>query len=130
MQLQKDGNRPATKLIWEKTRWATLPTDDEPKAVLLNWITATKGYTVAPLEPRGATDNEIRQRIDEYLATHPRASTTTIEDDVKGTGKRIREQLERGHAEGRYAAEPGPRRATLYSLASDSVALFKSEPTE
>jgi len=117
VQLQADANRPRTKLVWEKTRWATLPTDERPKACLLEWLTETKGYNVLPLEASGASDDELRTRIDEFLAEHPWSSTTTVETSVKGTATRIRALLDGG----RYDSVKGPRGATLWHFAFDPV---------
>ena len=55
-----DGNRPRTKLVWEKTRWATLPADEHPKTCMLEWVVETEGYNVVELDTVGASDDELR----------------------------------------------------------------------
>jgi hypothetical protein len=115
VQLQLDGNRPRTKLVWEKTRWASLPADGHPKAVMLDWVPATQGYTVVELDTVGATDDELRARIDAFLAEHPWSSTTAIETHVKGTNARKRELLNSGH----YDEVRGPRGAKLWNIWRD-----------
>lgn len=89
VQLQADGNRPRTKLVWEKTRWASLPTEAQPKACMLEWVTETKGYTVVELDSTGASDAELEQRILYYLTEHPLSSTRDVQAGVTGTNNRI-----------------------------------------
>jgi len=74
LQLQADGNQQRTKLVWEKTRWATLPTETQRKSCLLESIVETKGYRVIELT-LGATDSELEARIDFYLSDHPLPTT-------------------------------------------------------
>jgi AAA domain len=121
VQLQADGNRPRTKLVWEKTRWATLPTDEHPKALMLEWVVETKGYTAVELDTVGATDSELEARIDTYLTEHPLASTTAVETDVKGTASRIRTLLDSG----RYDSVKGPRGARLWFLPSTPSSTYR-----
>jgi hypothetical protein len=90
--LQRDGNRPRTKLDCAKTRWATLePTE---KAVILEWLVDTQGYTVIELETAAASDDELDERIAEYLMNHPASSTTSVCGGVTGTNSRIRARLD------------------------------------
>ena len=138
VQLQADGNQPRTKLIWEKTRWATLPTEEQPKSLMLAWTPDTQGYTIVDLEPTGASESELEARIDAYLTLHPWSSTTNVEENVKGAAARIRNRLDSG----RYDSKPGPRNATLWHLldtdqdpqlaldGSDPVETTTTEPTE
>jgi hypothetical protein len=116
-QLQADGNRPRTKLVWEKTRWATLPAEGRPKSCLLEWVVESEGYSVVELDTVGVSDGELRTRVDDYLAAHPWSSTTTIETEVTGNAKRIRAVLE----DGDYDSAKGPRGAILWNHAPDPV---------
>jgi hypothetical protein len=117
VQLQADGNRPRTKLIWEKTRWATLPSDEQPKACILEWITDTKGYTVVETDSVGASDSELEQRIADFLTEHPWSSTRAVWDGVSGTNERIRKLLDGD----RFDCVGGPRNSILWGLANDCV---------
>jgi hypothetical protein len=114
VQLEQDSNRPRTKLTWAKTRWATLPSETTAKAVMLEWIVETQGYSVTELDTVGASDAELEERVAAYLADHPLASTTTVETDVKGTTSRIRKALERP----RFDSVGGKRGARLWFLAT------------
>ena len=114
VQLQPDGNHPRTKLEWSKTRWATLPSETIAKAVMLEWIVETQGYSVTELDTVGASDVELEERIADYLAEHPFSSTTTVETEVKGTASRIRRLLEGP----RFDSVAGKRGARLWCLAS------------
>lgn len=89
VQLQRDGNRPRTKLVWEKTRWATLPADGRPKACMLEWIVDTQGYEVVELDTVGASTSELEERLDAYLMEHPLSSTRAVLDGVQGTDARL-----------------------------------------
>jgi hypothetical protein len=123
VQLQRDGNQPRTKLIWEKTRWATLPSDTTPKACLLDWIIETQGYTVTELDTVGASDAELEQRIADYLADHPLSNTRTVWANVKGTNDRISKLLKGD----RFDCLDGPNNAKLWLLtASDSATSAES----
>ena len=113
--LEPDGNRPRTKLTWEKTRWATLPADGRPKACLLEWVPESEGYRIVELVGSGATDDELQARVDGYLSEHPWSSTTNVENNVRGGNDRIRELL---HC-GRYDSVTGPRNATLWNFTRD-----------
>jgi hypothetical protein len=126
VQLQQDGGQPRTKLVWEKTRWATLPTDEQPRSCILEWVVETKGYVVVELDACGASESELRARIDVFLAEHPWSSTTTVEREVKGTANRIRKLL----GDGRYDRVEGPRGAKLWALAPDRVEAATTEATE
>jgi hypothetical protein len=117
VQLQIDGKQPRTKLVWEKTRWATLPTDEHPKAVLLEWIVETQGYTMLDLDTVGASDSELETRIADYLSAHPWSSTRTVWDNVTGTNTRIRKLLEGD----RFDCVDGPRGSILWGIANDRV---------
>jgi AAA domain-containing protein len=114
VQLQQDGNRPCTKLVWEKTRWATLPTETSAKSCLLEWITETKGYKVIPLEPTAVTEDTLDARLAEYLAEHPMSSTTTVVAEVKGEDRCLRMLLKSD----KYDAIPAPKGGQLWFLAA------------
>jgi hypothetical protein len=117
VQLQADGNQPRTKIYWEKTRWAVLPTDERPKTQLLDWIIETKSYRASDVELGGVvSDSVLRQRLDEYLADHPGTSKTTITSNVQGNAERLRTLLDDGVEEGRYDVEKGSRGAHLFYL--------------
>jgi hypothetical protein len=113
VQLQIDGGQPRTKLVWEKTRWATLPTVEHPKSVLLEWVVETQGYTVVEIDTVGASDTELEQRIRSYLGEHPMASTNDVTGNVKGTNKRISELLKSGP----FDCFDGPRGAKMWFVA-------------
>jgi hypothetical protein len=115
VQLQADGNQPRTKLTWEKTRWAVLPTEEQPKSCLLEWIVETKGYRAVEL-PAGATDSELEARIDAYLAEHPLSSTTGVLDNVQGTRDKLRKLLQTSP---KYDSVKGARGASQWFLRSD-----------
>jgi hypothetical protein len=114
VQLQQDGNRPCTKLTWDKTRWAPLPTDDNPKACLLEWVMETKGYNVIPLEATAVTEDTLDARLVEWLERHPMSSTTTVCVNVKGENQRLRALLQSD----KYDCVAGPKNAKLWFLAS------------
>jgi hypothetical protein len=112
IELLRDGDRPRTKLDWAKTRWARVPAEDFPKKWLLEWVPETQGYTVVDVDSIGASDDELRSRIDEYLRAHPWSSTTTVEKGVSGSNDKLRAILKSG----RYDSVAGPRGATLWNL--------------
>jgi hypothetical protein len=85
--LQRDGSRQRTRLDWNKTRWAT-PAPEE-KLVMLEWALETQGYNVVPLDAGGASDDELEQRIRDYLDDNPLAPTNAAHANVKGTNERI-----------------------------------------
>jgi hypothetical protein len=115
VQLLADGNRPRTKLVWEKTRWATVPAEGRPKSCLLEWVVENQSYRLVEPETSGASDDELSARLHEYLGEHPRSSTTRVEKEVKGGNDRIRALLHSGP----YRSVPGPRGAKLWELATD-----------
>jgi hypothetical protein len=80
--------------------------------VLLPDVIYSKTEALLEMDTVGATDDALRARLDEYLTNHPRATTRDVEQDVKGTGTRLRALLKGGG----YRNEPGPRGATLWSL--------------
>ena len=110
-QLQLDGNQPRTKLSWEKTRWAVLPTESMAKACILEWVVETKGYTVLELTAVGASDSDLEDRIADYLCAHPWASTRSVWGGVQGTNDRIRRLLDGD----RFDCVKGPRGSVLES---------------
>lgn len=125
-QVQADGNQPRTKLVWEKTRWATLPTDTQPKALMLEWVADTKGYTIVELDTAGATDDELEQRIRNYLDEHPLATTNDVTGNVKGTNKRISELLKNGQ----FDCVDGPRGAKQWFNPNDRGDAADAVPTQ
>ena len=114
VSLQRDGNQQRTRLDWAKTRWATL--DPADKAVMLEWVTDTQGYTVTELDTIGASDNELDERIAAYLADHPAASTRDVHANVKGTNDRITARLK-----AKFDSVSGPRNATLWLVSPDAL---------
>jgi hypothetical protein len=117
VQLQADGNRPRTKLVWEKTRWATLPTDERPKALMLEWIIDAKGYRVVELDTAGASDIELEARLEAFLADNPLAATRHVHDAVQGRNDRLSELLK---TSSKFDCVDGPRGAKLWFLATTS----------
>ena len=126
VQLQADGKQPRTKLHWEKTRWASLPTETQPKSCLLEWVTETKGYSVLELETTGASDDELAARVRDYLDEHPLATTRNVTDNVKGTNSRISELLKTGD----FDCVDGPRGAKQWFNTSDRVETADAVPTQ
>jgi AAA domain len=126
VQLQPDGNQPRTKLLWEKTRWATLPADVQPKACILEWVVETAGYTVIELEIVGASDSELEQRLDDFLEAHPLSSTTAVCKGVQGTNRRLQILLAESD---KYDSVKGPRGAKLWFLPSTLSQPPTEEPT-
>jgi hypothetical protein len=118
ISLVRDGDMPATKLKWEKTRWANRVPEGWRQKWLLEWIVEHKGYRVADVDLRGASDEELRGRIDAYLEQHPWASTNAILQAVDGSDGRLRELLKSG----RYALKAGPRGSNLYAIGENHAA--------
>jgi AAA domain len=121
--LQRDGNHQRTKLDWNKTRWATL--DPEDKTMLLEWVTETEGYNVVRLDAVGATDQELDERINEYLTKHPCSSTREVQQNVKGTNSRISDRLK-----AKFDSAHGPRGAILWLPLSGATASAHEAPTQ
>jgi hypothetical protein len=126
VQLQRDGNQTRTKLSWEKTRWATLPSEQHAKAVMLEWVIERQGYTLTEIDTAGASDSELEERIVAFLAQHPWASTRSVNDGVKGTQERIRKLLNGD----RFDCVKGQRGAILWNLASDRGEDADAVPTQ
>jgi len=116
VQLQADGNRQRTRLTWEKTRWATL--DPARKAVMLDWIIATEGYTVTPLDTIGASDELLVERLAAYVDDHPATATKTILASVEGNHARLTELL---NQRPEFDFCKGPKNAKLWTLTSWSA---------
>jgi hypothetical protein len=89
--LQAEGNQQRTKLTWEKTRWATL--EPSQKALMLDWVIETQGYTVTTLDTVGASDELLVQRLTEYLTEHPGTATKHVCEGVEGTDSRLSKLL-------------------------------------
>jgi AAA domain len=123
--LQQDGDRPRTKLTCDKTRWATLPSETMAKAVMLEWIVETQGYTVTELDTVGASDAELEERIADFLTEHPWSTTRAVWDGVSGTNERIRKLLEGD----RFDCVGGPRGSMLWGLASEPDSTASAHPT-
>ena len=74
---------------WAKTRWATL--DPDEKAVLLEWVVEAQGYNVVALDAVGATDDELDERIVDYLTgtrrRRPRRSRRTSRAPTGGSAR-------------------------------------------
>ena len=126
VSLEQDGDRQRTKLSWEKTRWATTPSEGRPRKQVLEWVVEHKGFKVLEFESVGVPDDALRERLNEFLAANPRSAQSVVEREVKGDDKRLRTLL---HGPG-YAFEKGPRGAKLWSLASDSGVTADTEDTE
>ncbi len=119
---QRDGNHQRTKLDWAKTRWATL--EPEEKTVMLEWVLETQGYTVTQLDTAGASDDELDQRIDDYLTKHPASSTRQVQANVKGTNGRIKARLD-----AKFDVAKGPNRANLWLPRTSAGAADCDAPT-
>lgn len=123
VQVQQDGKQQRTKLIWEKTRWATL--EPEQKTLLLEWVVPTKSYKPVPITP-GSSDDDLEARIRDYLHEHPLATTNDVTGNVKGTNKRIADLLKNGP----FDAADGPRGAKQWFNADDRSETPDAVPTQ
>jgi Bifunctional DNA primase/polymerase, N-terminal/AAA domain len=118
VQLQADGRQPRTRLIWEKTRWAVLPTEEQPKSCMLEWIIETKGYRPVEIAV-GATDGELEARLVLYLIEHPLSTTNNVTANVQGTTTKLRKLLQQNP---RFDSIQGARGASQWFLRDDCVA--------
>ena len=116
VRLEPDGNHRRTKLTWEKTRWATL--EPTQRAVLLDWVVESQGYTVTPLDTVGASDELLVERLIAYLSEHPATATTHVCKGVEGSDSRLTELLN-GRPE--FAFCKGNKGAKLWALADWSA---------
>jgi hypothetical protein len=114
--LQPDGNRQRTKLTWEKTRWATL--EPTQRAVMLDWIVESQGYTVTELDTVGASDELLVERLAAYLAEHPATATKHVCAGVEGTDSRLTELL---NQRSEFDVCPGPHGAKLWTVTTGSA---------
>ena len=105
VSLQRDGDKPRTRLDWAKTRWA----NPEQKIVMLEWITETQSYSVTEMSDV-VTDTEMDERIREFLDIYPRSSTTAVTEGVTGKAAHIRKRLN----EGLFDAIKGAKNANLW----------------
>jgi hypothetical protein len=121
--LEPDGNRQRTKLTWEKTRWATLGTEERPRSLMLDWETATESYTVSALDTVGASDEELVGRLVAYLEEHPATSTRRVVESVKGTNAKLQRLLEEREE---FDHTEGPRGAKLWMT---STTVSEGAPT-
>jgi AAA domain len=124
--LQQDGNRQRTKLDWAKNRWATLPTETVAKVSMLEWIVETQGYSVTELDTVGASDAELEQRVVDFLAENPWASTRAVYSGVAGTQSRVRAVLDGD----RFDCVDGPRGSILWNLVIDRGGSSDATPTQ
>ena len=90
VQLQADGNRPRTKLVWEKTRWASLPTETRRRHA------CSSGSSRRRATPSSSSTHRRRLRLGARTANprlprpSTRSSTTrSVQRNVKGTNSRI-----------------------------------------
>lgn len=114
--LEPQGDR-LSKLTFGKIRWG----DQGRDPILLEWLTDTDGPVGYKAEsaPQGVTDDEMFQRVDEYLAgqENPR-SVSDIRRGVRGNAGRIGEIVQKGLADGRYL-ETGGKRTRVWIAGSD-----------
>jgi hypothetical protein len=110
--------------VWEKTRWASLPSATQPKAVLLEWVVETQGYTVLELDSVGASEDELEQRVAAYLAEHALSSTRAVHENVKGTNGRITAVLK-----AKFDCVDGPNGAKLWFAPTTASARSDDAPT-
>ena len=82
---------------------------------MLEWAIETQGYNVVDLDSVGASDDELKERIAEYLSNNPWAPTRSVLGDVKGDKTRIRKLLDGD----RFDCVNGPRNAILWNLAAE-----------
>ena len=121
--LQRDGNHRRTKVDWTKTRWASL--EESEKAVMLEWVTETQGYTVTDLAAAGASDDELDERIRDWLTKHPASSTRQVQAAVKGTNSRIKARLD-----AKFEHVSGLRGAKLWLVPTSATASAYDAPTQ
>lgn len=107
MVMESAGER-RSKLSFGKVRWG----DQGRTPMILDWLTDAKGpvgYSLSGVA-KGVTDGELWERIDAYLREQSSPSKiTAIVKGVTGQGRRIRDLVELGVQEGRYASTSGPR---------------------
>jgi len=115
VSLARDGDEERTKLGWTKTRWANRPPEGWRKKWLLEWVVEHKGYRLLDVDLRGVSDEDLQDRLDEFLQEHPWASTNVTLQGVEGNDRRLRELLKSG----RYATKQGPRGSHQYAIGSD-----------
>jgi hypothetical protein len=129
--LERDGNRPRTKLTWAKTRWASTGVEGQPRTLLLDWVVETKSYTVVEADTLGVSDSELAERLDEFLAANPGSSTKAVYLAVKGEKGRLRRLLDEGVEANKYGRDEGSRGALLWSLAGQvsTTSLFAQTDT-
>jgi len=115
--LQEDGNRPRTKLSWQKLRWAPgLP--PAKRSLMLDWIIETEGYSVTPLDTVGASDDLLITRLVAYLDEHPVTATKTVLDAVEGNDSRLTELL---NSRPEFDFAKGAHNAKLWTLSAGSA---------
>ncbi len=114
--VKKEGKH-RTKLTWAKLRWATEPEDP---VQLLQWQTDTRGFAIVEQQPE-VEDDEIHERIAEFLAGVHEASGREVQQGVQGQNKRIGELLKEGLEEGRYVNRSGNIRRPRWALPGDEM---------
>lgn len=117
MVMESAGER-RSKLSFGKIRWG----DQGRAPLILNWLTDPAGpigYKVADA-PAGVPDDEMFDRIDAFMREQTKPlGITAISKGVTGQNKRIRQLVEQGVQNGRYASSGGAR-PTYWLLAADA----------
>jgi hypothetical protein len=74
---------------------------------MLEWVVDSASYTVTELDTTGASDEELKQAIRDYLVENPLAPTRSVWKEVKGSKERISAALERDfdHVKGKRGAK-------------------------
>jgi len=122
IELQRDGDKPRTRIIWHKV-WESDEAAERPKRQLLDWVPQHKGFTLSDADLSGhVPDDEYLARIDAFLHAHPGANTKSVRSGVKGDGTRIVGLLREGADQGRYLMQEGAHGAKCWRLAGESPA--------
>lgn len=107
MVMESAGER-RSKLSFGKVRWG----DQGRTPMILDWLTDPNGpvgYASSGVA-KGVTDTELWERIDVFLREQAQPSRITeITKGVKGQNRRVKDLLERGSSDGRYATSGGTR---------------------
>jgi hypothetical protein len=118
-----EGEAPeTTRLAIRKQRWGHKP----PKPLVLQWILDSEGYELFDTTAAKATDEDYEQRILDYLAEHPWATTDELENDVEGRAAELRRARRRLEEAGRVSSAPSasvgrPGKATRWNLTNHAA---------
>ena len=90
LRLEKDGKNAATKLTLEKARPADV--DELGVPMLLEWVPETLGFRRVEIDAREHVgDDELLDRVREYLVEHGPTGVTMLKRKVQGDDERVRQ---------------------------------------